>query len=152
MRAARRLRLLARDRRGVVSVELGLITPVLILLLIGLVDVGRVFHRQMALDRAVRAAADYAVTIGATSGSVAAVREAVERVAPPDASGTRVVSAGLSCLCGGTAAACGQSCADGQAPSAYVSVSLEEVVAAIIPYPHVGQSIRVRSAATVRVN
>jgi uncharacterized membrane protein len=143
---------LARDERGIVAIELALLTPILIMLLIGLIDVGRVFHRQMTLDRAVRAAADYAVAIGATSGSLEAVRAAVERVAPDDPSGTRVIRSSMTCLCGAAAATCGQFCSDGRSPDAFVNVGLEEIVEAIMPYPQVGQSIRVSSTATVRVN
>jgi Flp pilus assembly protein TadG len=143
---------LSDDQRGIVAIEFALFMPILILLLIGLIDVGRVFHRQMVLDRAVRAAADYAVVVGASADSLVAVREAVERVAPADPTGTRVISTAMACLCGVEAASCSQFCGNGQAPDAYINVGLEETVEAIIPYPHVGQAIRVTSATTVRVN
>jgi Flp pilus assembly pilin Flp len=143
---------LRRDERGIVAIEFALLTPVLIMLVVGLIDMGRVLHRQMTLDRAVRSAADYAVAIDATANLLDSVVAAVLRVAPPDDGGDREVEASITCLCGDATADCNQFCGDGAVPVAYINIGLSETVDPLIPYPLVGQSIRVTSSATVRVN
>jgi Flp pilus assembly protein TadG len=140
------------DDRGIVAVELALFAPVLVLLLIGLIDLGLLFHRQLSLDQAVRAGADYAVITRATPQTVDAVRAAVLQAAPEDSGGTRVVSANMACLCDGVTMACSTQCPDLTVPQAFVTIDLGETMQPLIPYPFVGQSIRLVSTSTVRVN
>jgi Flp pilus assembly pilin Flp len=143
---------LRRDEHGIAAVELALLSPILVVLLIGLVDVGRVMQRYTTLQHAVRAGADFAVAIGVMPGTVAQVRDAVLRVAPADPSGTRTVEASMRCECAGAAAGCGALCEDGRAPWAYVTVALSETLQPIVPYPYFGDALPVSSAVTVRVN
>ena len=56
MRRARKKRG-ARGERGSVAVEYGIILPVLLMLVLGIVDMGRLIWTQTTLDRAVEAAA-----------------------------------------------------------------------------------------------
>jgi Flp pilus assembly protein TadG len=58
-RILHRLRLLGRDRRGVAAVEFGIIAPVFIAMLVGIIDLGRYMWTlntmQYAVDQSVRA-------------------------------------------------------------------------------------------------
>jgi Flp pilus assembly protein TadG len=58
-RVLHRLRLLGRDRRGVAAVEFGIIAPVFIAMLVGIIDLGRYMWTlntmQYAVDQSVRA-------------------------------------------------------------------------------------------------
>jgi Flp pilus assembly protein TadG len=64
---------LAPDRRGNAALEFAMAAPCVLILLIGLLDIGRLFADQYALDQGVAVAARYAVvnstsaTVGATS-------------------------------------------------------------------------------------
>jgi Flp pilus assembly protein TadG len=51
----------ADGRRGTAAVELALIAPMLLILLAGIIDFGRVFHEEIELSSAVAAAAQYAL-------------------------------------------------------------------------------------------
>ena len=62
---------LMSDRRGNAAVEFGLVAPFVLMLLLGLLDVGRLFADQYALDQGVAVAARYAV-VNSTSGAVVA--------------------------------------------------------------------------------
>jgi Flp pilus assembly protein TadG len=58
-RVLHRLRLLGRDRRGVAAVEFGIIAPIFIAMLVGIIDLGRYMWTlntiQYAIDQSVRA-------------------------------------------------------------------------------------------------
>jgi Flp pilus assembly protein TadG len=66
-----RKRNLMSDRGGNAAVEFGLVAPFVLMLLLGLLDVGRLFADQYALDQGVAVAARYAV-VNSTSGAVVA--------------------------------------------------------------------------------
>jgi Flp pilus assembly protein TadG len=60
---------LSRDTRATAAVELALISPLLLTLLAGMVDFGRVYHEEIQLSSAVAAAAQYALVNAASVNS-----------------------------------------------------------------------------------
>jgi Flp pilus assembly protein TadG len=60
--------------RGAVAVELSLILPALLLVMLGLMDVGRMIWTQTTLERAVEAAARCAAVNPVTCGTTAAIQ------------------------------------------------------------------------------
>jgi Flp pilus assembly protein TadG len=52
---------LFRRREGTAAVELALISPMLLILLAGIIDFGRVYREEIELSAAVAAAAQYAL-------------------------------------------------------------------------------------------
>lgn len=60
-----------RTDAGGALVELALVMPVLVLVLVGTIDFGRVFHTSQALNDAARAGAQYGAQSPATSGDLA---------------------------------------------------------------------------------
>jgi Flp pilus assembly protein TadG len=56
-----------RDRRGVAALEFALIAPALLLLTVGIIDVGRMMWMASTLDHAAREGARYATAHGAQS-------------------------------------------------------------------------------------
>jgi Flp pilus assembly protein TadG len=62
-------RALLSDRRGVASIELALFTPVLCLLMAGIVDLGGALYTKFKLDAAVTAGANYAQVNAANASS-----------------------------------------------------------------------------------
>ena len=57
------------DRSGVAAVEFALIAPTLILVLVGLIDVGGMIYTRFQLDAAVNAGANYAMVNGSSANS-----------------------------------------------------------------------------------
>jgi Flp pilus assembly protein TadG len=63
-------RIRGRRRRGLAAVELAVISPVLILILMGIIEFGWLFFFKQAITTATRVAARYATLPGATTANV----------------------------------------------------------------------------------
>ncbi|MBV9734924.1 MAG: pilus assembly protein [Acidisphaera sp.] len=63
------MRRLARDRRGAAAVEFAVTTLTFLILVMGMVDLGRLFSAEHALNLGVIKAARYAVVHGSSSSS-----------------------------------------------------------------------------------
>jgi Flp pilus assembly protein TadG len=128
---AARLPGLLRCRRGAAALEFGIIAPVLILLLAGLVDLGGAMQQAIRLENAARAGAQYAMsfpqdTAGIRTATTAALggTTATVQVQPP------------FCACPGgssvTPVACTGTPCDGAPAGIYVQVTVTRAYAAII--------------------
>jgi Flp pilus assembly protein TadG len=86
-----RLRQLRGDRRGGMAVGFAVLAPLLFLLTIGLVDLGRLFFAWSTLDHAIRVAARYAGVHASAIAEPAGVDvEAIKRFAAARAVGVDV--------------------------------------------------------------
>src|SRR5690349_7195669 len=92
--------------RGVAAAELAVVAPLLVLLLFGTYDVANAVQTSIALERAVRAGAQYAA---ANSSDLEAVRAQVI-AAWPVLTASDVPLPMLECGCGTTAVSCTASC------------------------------------------
>jgi hypothetical protein len=139
------------DRAGVVAVEFALAAPLLILLLLGLVNVGTVYFHRLQLTAAVKAGADLALYTDGQALALARIEEEVLAVAPA-APGERALETALQCRCAGNVpSACGVICVDGLLAGGYVAIRLVDTVPFPIPVPYLGSSVPVTVDATVRV-
>ena len=59
----------ARDRSGVAAVEFALISPTIILVLVGLIDLGSMLYTRFQLDASLSAGANYAMVNGTSASS-----------------------------------------------------------------------------------
>jgi len=93
----RRLRALLDDRNGSAAAELALVTPFLLVLLFGALDLGNYFMSEHAVDKAVRDAARYAARLPfsdyagcdvAAGGAAEQQTQRVARFGDPDGTGT----------------------------------------------------------------
>jgi len=66
-----------RDDRGAAAVELALVTPLLLLILFGIIDFGRMLHAQVTLTEAAREGARAAVVRSSVAARVDAVANAL---------------------------------------------------------------------------
>ena len=76
-RRRRSLRRLIGDKRGQSLVEFGLLLPVLILLVLGTIDFGRVYFAYVSVTNSARTGADYAARNCAVSCDEDGIRNAV---------------------------------------------------------------------------
>jgi Flp pilus assembly protein TadG len=95
---------LGRDQRGVSAVEFALVSPVLMLLIAGAVDLGGAIYTKFQLDCAVNAAIDYAMVNAASVNSTAGPALASTMAAlVANAQGASTASASITVNAGPTA-------------------------------------------------
>ena len=71
-----------RDRRGTAALEFGLVLPFMLMLLVGMLDVGRLIGDQHALDRGVAVAARYAIVNSASASATTITAQFDQAVQP----------------------------------------------------------------------
>lgn len=112
-----------RGISGLASVEAALIAPVLIILLIGLVDIGRYVSDRGKMTRAVKSGGHYFMVGGADTDAARSLIQSNltsafgDRYAPQ-------VAVTQYCQCGGAVAVCNANCSNGAAPNAYFKMTL----------------------------
>lgn len=155
---------LARARRGTVTVEVAMTMTVFSALLLGMVDFGLAYSRQMEMTNAVRAGAQYALvrppSLAANADSIAGITSLTDvRNAALNAAyfldadpGATALTASALCYCpDGTATACTSSgsCTDRET---YIEVNLTLPYELLFVYPGVGTSITLSARNTIRLN
>ena len=122
------LRSLRGCERGNVMIEFALALPILCLMLIGMIDLGRYGLQRAAMLEGARAGAEYAVFIVSTQSltSLSTSNMTAINSTAQNATGLTGVTASssLSCECvSGTSVACTTTCGSGQTLKKYVTVS-----------------------------
>jgi Flp pilus assembly protein TadG len=136
------------ERKGGAAVEFAVVFPILVLLVIGVVDYGRVFYTSVTVANAARAGAEYGASNPPSSASDTVGMRVYAEADGIDA-GTLVIAAQRYCECSGTANAC-VICSGGAAPEVYVEVTASKTVAMLIPYPGLPSTFSVSRKATFR--
>jgi Flp pilus assembly protein TadG len=153
-RRASRRRAPPRSTAGTAAVEFALAAPVLLGLLVPVADLGVAYSRQIQVQQAAQAGAQYATFHPWNSSSVTAISNAVKT-----ASNLAGISAApapqefCGCPTGNSvsAVACSSTCPDGQTAGYYVVVSAQLTYAPQLPYSVLGDPVTLRAQSTVRV-
>ena len=126
------LRPLLADRGGNVSVELALLTPILLLVFLCLVEYGRAYTEQLNLGRVARAQLQYAVeNLGAST-----VLDEIDGLSHTTPSGDTVTSAASrTCTCLGAATGCQALCDGTSLPQMTIQVSATRSLTPIVFFP-----------------
>jgi Flp pilus assembly protein TadG len=142
-----------RDRKlggaspGQSLAEFAMVAPVLMLLLVGVADFGRVFYTAIELNNAARAGTQYGIQSPANGADTAGMIQAAEN----DASSISGVSATASeyCECpDGTTQACSSTpCADMRV---YVEVDTSATFNTLLNYPGIPASVSLTGKSVVR--
>jgi Flp pilus assembly protein TadG len=122
-----------RSTNGAAAAEFAVLFPILAILIVGLVDFGRVYYTGVTVANAARTGAEYGSTDPANSGDTTGMRLAAQQDGAE--AGTVDISARRFCLCGGSSASCTVLCGSGAAPEVYVEVSARTSFATLLPYP-----------------
>ena len=134
-------------RRGSALVELALISPLLLVLLAGVLNYGFALRTAAAVTTAAHAGAQYGSMSTANANNSAGIRAAALN-AEPNVSGMTVSSA-VSCECpGGTAVNCSGSCTGNMLM--YVQVTASATAATFFSYSGLPFTGTVTSTATMR--
>jgi Flp pilus assembly protein TadG len=113
-----RLRNVCADRRGNFAIEFALALPILLLLLVGLLDLGRLSIEKSALLQGAREGAQYGILAPTDTTNIQTTAQ--------NATGISDATATTSTFCecvSGTAVACSTTCSGGAAIKQYVVVN-----------------------------
>jgi Flp pilus assembly protein TadG len=141
-----------RSQRGASFIELALMMPLLSLLLVGVIDMGRAFYLSIEVNDAARAGAQYAFQNSATEKDNAGITTAATSDAP-DVPGITLTPAPVhGCMCSdGTnqSANCTTTptCNAGSRVVNYVNVNTRATYTPIFTWPGVPSSITIRGQA-----
>ncbi len=150
MRALKPVARLARADAGSAIAELAVIAPVLVLLLVGLIEVGRYARYSIVVGNAARAGVQY----GARNLATAADLSGMQAYALNDARDAGGMSATASqfCRCAdGTASSCLPGDCAGSHRLVFVQVDTSGTFASLLHYPGIGASQTITSRAIMRV-
>jgi Flp pilus assembly protein TadG len=152
--AAHMLRVMRHCRRGAAAVEFALVSPLLAILLAGIVEIGMSAYQAMQVQAAVEAGILYATIHGTTN--IAAIGQAVVNT-----TGTAGITASPVPLviCGCPTASgvvsqnsnCTTVCTDGTAPGKYVQVSAALAHQTIISFLNLPLPATLTASSTVRI-
>ena len=140
------------NEAGNATVELGLVFMVLVVLVMGAVDFGRLSMERSRVVSAAQAGSQFA--FNAQSSSIAledivvAVRNDAEDLAEELAIDARQY---CQCASGGGEVSCSSTCADGAFAPLYVEVSVGRDMALMFPYPFAEDSYSLSEVRTVRI-
>ncbi|HYS49085.1 MAG TPA: TadE family protein [Xanthobacteraceae bacterium] len=137
-------------RRGSAAIEFSIAAPVMAAIFVPLIDLGMGLYRQMQVQDAAQAGAQYAMAHG-WNGS--AIQSAVTGATALTVSATPAPSKACGCPSEGAiaAAACGAACPDGRAAGTYVTVGAQATYNTLLPYPALGSSLTLSAQATARI-
>ena len=136
---------------GAALVEMTMIMPLLLLMVLGVGDFGRIMYTAITLSHAARAGAAYGAQsnghAGDVPGIVLAAEEEAQDIAPIAVTSQRV------CECtGGAAVSCTiASCGGYGAPRAFVEVTVTRTFSTLVPFPGVPSSVPLSRTAKVRL-
>ena len=137
-----------RSHSGSAALELAVITPFLVLLLIGVVDYGRVFYTSVTVSNAARSGAEYGAQSPITSGDTIGMKNFAQ--GDGQEAGTLGLTARRYCECGGAAHSCDAVCTSGAAPDVFVEVKATKKVGMLFRYPGLLDTVTVSRMATFR--
>jgi len=137
-----------RSQFGGAAVELAVVSPLLLLLIIGVLDYGRAFYTSITVANAARAGAEYGAQGPVQSADVAGMKDFAQGDGAE--AGTLTLSARRYCECGGAAATCTTTCVGGAAPDVFVEVTATKALNMLLPYPGLPSTLSISRMATFR--
>ena len=140
MRIKVKLFALIRSQSGVAAIEMGLLTPVILIGFLLMTDVGIAVAERMDLDRNVRAGVQ---AVMALTNDPKDVKDLVLA----STNGTPNVSVAVSktCACGNSAAQCNSLCSADEPPSVFLNISASKpYTGLILPTFNVGSQTHVQ--------
>lgn len=120
-------RRLGFDRRGNVIIEFALVMPVLFLLLVGMLDLGRYGLQKSSMLQGARAGGQYALVAADDSASINTTTQ--------NATGLTSVTATSVKFCecvSGTTVSCATTCSGGATPKTYVTVTATRAFSSVL--------------------
>ncbi len=122
-----RSRLFSLDRHGNIMIEFALVVPVLFILLVGMLDLGRFGLQKSAMLQGARAGGQYATVAYSESSNINTTAQ--------NATGLTGVTATNTVFCecvSGTTVSCSTTCGSGQTLKRYVTVTTTKAFSSVL--------------------
>lgn len=142
---------LRRSEHGNAALEFALASPILLVLLVPMADLGIAFSEQIQVQQAAEAGAQYALLHGYDSSKISGAVTAATTLTSVSAAPAPSQSCGCPTGSAITAASCGSTCGDGEAAGSYVFVNAQASYTPQLPYSVLGSGVTLTAQATVRV-
>lgn len=135
---------------GVAAVEFSMLAPILILLMVGVMDMGLYVRDKMKLEQISRASVDYVLNGGLEENIQTEVLEYYDSEHVSD----YTVTAERVCTCSdGVAQDCGAvTCDFGDYSRQYVQVSINRNYSTLFPYPGIPEELTLNGHARMRLD
>lgn len=159
-RLRRHLGRLGFDRAsdGAIAVEFGMIAPIILVMLLGVIEVSSALSQNLAVQQAARAGTDYGMTRPPLQGDMAPIVKAVKAAMPPEwvSAGTQgdpSINATLVCECEVSGPiACGNQCAANEKKQTYLKVDVSKNYTPIVTFRFFNSSFNFSNTSQVRLN
>lgn len=155
MIGGKRARIITREGRrnelGSALIELAIAIPILVLLMIGVADFGRMFFTGITVANAARAAAEYGANSISNSNLDTAIINQAGRDEAADVGGVTVTSEKFCRCFDGTTPACDGACPDPYTwVEVYIKARAQKTITLVLRYPGLAQTLTFRDSATFR--
>jgi Flp pilus assembly protein TadG len=137
--------------RGVAAIELAIIAPILLLFLICTLDLGIGIYRNMQVQNAAQAGAQYAIAHGFQASSISSAVANATSFSGISANPAPNQFCGCAASTGITNTACGSKCSGGSLAATYVTVSAQGTYNTLFQYPIIPNSYTFMAQPTVRI-
>ena len=145
------LRAIRDDRCGVAAIEFAVMAPALVMMTICTVDLGMGIYRNMQVQNAAQAGAQYAMMHVFDPNQIASVVSSATGLSGISASPAPVQYCGCATGAGVSNIGCGSTCPAGAIYGNYVQVSTQGTYTTLLPYPMIASSFTLTAQSNVRV-
>jgi Flp pilus assembly protein TadG len=140
-------RIISRKESGNSLIELALAVPLLLLMLLGTADFGRLFYESIAVENAARCGTQFAVVSTANHNNLAGIQQAALNDLPVSASASALAT--KVCRCGwGAENDCSTTCSSKRT---YIRVRVQKTFTPLVPYPGIPSSVLLRADSIMRI-
>ena len=136
---------------GAALVEFSLFAPILLPMVICTMDLGFGIFRNMQVQHAAQAGAQYAIAHGYDASSISLAVTNATNFAGISATPAPNQFCGCPSDTGITTVTCPATCAGGAVAGIYVTVSAQATYNTIVPYPLISSSFALSAQSTVRI-
>lgn len=156
-RAARAGRRFQAADNGTIAVEFGLVAPVVLVLLLGVVESSLAISDNLSVQAAARAGTHFGLTKPPLQGDMSSVIASARAAMPtdwavPNGTNSAVVIASLKCECEITGpAVCGMPCGLGEASQTYLRVEVSKTYKPLLSSRYFSPSFQFKNASLVRL-
>ncbi len=141
----------AGDQSGAAAIELGLLAPVLTLMMVSVIDIGRGVYRKMQVEDAAQVGAQYAMRNGFDANAISNAVVSATNFSSIAASPAPVQFCGCATGSGINTVSCGTTCPGGAVAGTYTTVSAQATYSSLLNYQIVPQNYNFSAQSTARL-